>query len=124
MARATSQGGALGYIRVTPKLVLHPTTAPETRVLRLKTLDFGFRLEGQVNNDIMQVSSLCVIDQRYSGVDWPLDCQGNLASGSGADCKLDVAMIAQQIIENEAKQQIQDTIEEKAGSFIKKIFGG
>lgn len=90
----------------------------------LKTLDFGFRLEGQVNNDIMQVSSLCVIDQRYSGVDWPLDCQGNLASGSGADCKLDVAMIAQQIIENEAKQQIQDAVEEKAGSFIKKIFGG
>jgi AsmA protein len=90
----------------------------------LKTLDFGFRLEGQVNNDIMQVSPLCVIDQRYSGVDWPLGCRGNLASGSGADCKLDVAMIAQQIIENEAKQQIQDAVEEKAGSFIKKIFGG
>jgi AsmA protein len=90
----------------------------------LKTLDFGFRLEGQVNNDIMQVSSLCVIDQRYSGVDWPLDCSGNLASESGANCKLDVASIAQQIIENEAKQQIQDAVEEKAGSFIKKIFGG
>ena len=90
----------------------------------LKTLDFGFRLEGQVNNDIMQVSSLCVIDQRYSGVDWPLDCSGNLASESGANCKLDVASIAQQIIENEAKQQVQDAIEEKAGSFIKKIFGG
>lgn len=90
----------------------------------LQALDFGFRLEGQVNNDIMQVSPLCVIDQRYSGVDWPLDCRGNLASGSGADCKLDVAMIAQQIIENEAKQQIQDAVEEKAGSFIKKIFGG
>ena len=89
-----------------------------------RSLDFGFRLEGQVNNDIMQVSPLCVIDQRYSGVDWPLDCRGNLASGSGADCKLDVAMIAQQIIENEAKQQIQDAVEEKAGSFIKKIFGG
>jgi AsmA protein len=90
----------------------------------LQSLDFGFRLEGQVNNDIVQVSPLCVIDQRYSGVDWPLDCRGNLASGSGADCKLDVAMIAQQIIENEAKQQIQDAVEEKAGSFIKKIFGG
>lgn len=90
----------------------------------LKTLDFGFRLEGQVNNDIMQVSSLCVIDHRYSGVDWPLDCRGNLASESGANCKLDVATIAQQIIENEAKQQIQDAVEEKAGSFIKKIFGG
>jgi len=90
----------------------------------LQSLDFAFRLEGQVNNDIMQVSPLCVIDQRYSGVDWPLDCRGNLASGSGADCKLDVAMIAQQIIENEAKQQIQDAVEEKAGSFIKKLFGG
>jgi len=90
----------------------------------LQSLDFAFRLEGQVNNDIMQVSPLCVIDQRYSGVDWPLDCRGNLASGSGADCKLDVATIAQQIIENEAKQQIQDAVEEKAGSFIKKLFGG
>ena len=90
----------------------------------LQSLDFAFRLEGQVNNDIMQVSPLCVIDQRYSGVDWPLDCRGNLASGSGADCKLDVAMIAQQSIENEAKQQIQDAVEEKAGSFIKKLFGG
>jgi len=57
-------------------------------------------------------------------VDWPLDCSGNLASESGANCKLDVASIAQQIIENEAKQQIQDAVEEKAGSFIKKIFGG
>jgi hypothetical protein len=90
----------------------------------LRTLDYDVRLEGQVNNAITQVSSLCVIDQRYSGVDWPLDCRGNLASGSGADCKLDVATIAQQIIENEAKQQIQDAVEEKAGAFIKKIFGG
>lgn len=57
-------------------------------------------------------------------VDWPLDCVGNLASESGASCKLDVAMIAQQIIENEAKQQIQDAVEEKASSFIKKLFGG
>ncbi|MDG2460454.1 MAG: AsmA family protein [Luminiphilus sp.] len=89
----------------------------------LGTLDFGFRLEGQVNNEIMEVSPLCVIDQRYAGVDWPVDCKGNLASESPASCRVDVATIAQQIIENEAKQQVQDMIEEKAGSFIKKLFG-
>ena len=89
----------------------------------LDSMDFGFRMEGQVNNEIMDVSPLCVIDQRYAGVDWPVDCAGNLASGSGAACEVDVASIAAQILKNEAKQQIQDTIEEKAGSLIKKLFG-
>ena len=89
----------------------------------LNSMDFGFRMEGQVNNEIMEVSPLCVIDQRYAGVDWPVDCAGNLASESGAACKVDVATIAEQILKNEAQQQMQDTIEEKAGSFIKKLFG-
>ena len=89
----------------------------------LGSMDFGFRMEGQVNNDIMQVSPLCVIDQRYAGVDWPVDCAGNLSSEAGASCKVDVATIAEQILANEAKQQVQDAIEEKAGSFIKKLFG-
>ncbi len=89
----------------------------------LGSMDFGFRMEGQVNNDIMQVSPLCVIDQRYAGVDWPVDCAGNLSSEAGASCNIDVATIAEQILANEAKQRVQDAIEEKAGSFIKKLFG-
>ena len=89
----------------------------------LKSMDFAFRMEGQVNNEIMEVSPLCVIDQRYAGVDWPVDCSGNLASESGAACEVDVASIAEQILKNEAQQQMQDAIEEKAGSFIKKLFG-
>lgn len=91
--------------------------------INLSSMDFGFRMEGQVNNEIMEVSPLCVIDQRYAGVDWPVDCTGNLASESGAACQVDVASIAEQILRNEAQQQLQDTIEEKAGSFIKKLFG-
>ena len=89
----------------------------------LASMDFGFRMEGQVNNEITQVSPLCLIDQRYAGVDWPVDCSGNLVSESGAACTVDVASIAEQILKNEAQQQIQDTIEEKAGSFIKNLFG-
>ena len=89
----------------------------------LNSMDFAFRMEGQVNNEIMEVSPLCVIDQRYAGVDWPVDCSGNLASESGAACEVDVASIAEQILKNEAQQQMQDAIEEKAGSFIKKLFG-
>jgi uncharacterized protein involved in outer membrane biogenesis len=89
----------------------------------LNSMDFTFRMEGQVNNEIMEVSPLCVIDQRYDGVDWPVDCSGNLASESGAACQVDVASIAEQILKNEAQQQMQEAIEEKAGSFIKKLFG-
>ena len=57
------------------------------------------------------------------GRDWPVDCAGNLASESGAACNIDIASIAKQILKNEAQQQMQDTIEEKARSFIKKLFG-
>ena len=89
----------------------------------LVSMDFGFRMEGQVNNDIMEVSPLCVIDRRYAGVDWPVDCAGNLASESGAACKIDIASIAEQILKNEAQKQMQGAIEEKARSFIKKLFG-
>ena len=89
----------------------------------LASMDFGFRMEGQVNNEIAEINPLCSVDQRYAGVDWPVDCAGNLVSESGAACKVDVASIAEQILTNEAQQQIQDTIEEKAGSFIKKLFG-
>ena len=89
----------------------------------LASMDFGLRMEGQVNNDIMEVSPLCEIDQRYAGVDWPVDCAGNLASESGAACNIDIASIAKQILKNEAQQQMRDAIEEKARSFIKKLFG-
>ena len=89
----------------------------------LASMDFGFRMEGQVNNDIMEVSPLCVIDQRYADVDWPVDCAGNLASKTGAACNIDIASIAEQILKNEAQKQMQDAIEEKARSFIKRLFG-
>ena len=59
------------------------------------------------------------IDQRYAGVDWPVDCAGNLSSEAGASCKVDVATIAEQILANEAKQQVQDAIEEKADHSLK-----
>ena len=89
----------------------------------LASMDFGFRMEGQINNDIMEVSPFCVINQRYAGVDLPVDCAGNLASQSGATCEVDVASIAEQILKNEAQQQLQDVIEEKAGYLIRKLFG-
>ena len=89
----------------------------------LASMDFGFRMEGQVNNDITEVSPLCVIDQRYVGVDWPVDCAGNLASESGAACKIDIASIVEQILKNEAQQLMQDAIKERARSFIKKLLG-
>lgn len=89
----------------------------------LSSMDFEFRMEGQVNNEIADVNPQCAVDERYAGVDWPVDCAGNLASESGASCKVDVASIAEQILKNEASRQLQNTVEEKAGAFIKKLFG-
>ena len=89
----------------------------------LATLDYAVRLEGQVNNELSEVSAACAVDDRYAGVDWPVDCKGSLAGGAESGCAVDVAYIAQQILENEAKSKITEEINEKAGGFIKKLFG-
>ena len=91
--------------------------------IALDTLDYRFRLAGQVNNDIKEVNPQCAIDQRYAGVDWPVDCTGNLSSESGPACQIDIASVAEQMLKNEAQQQFQEVIEEKAGAFMKKLFG-
>ena len=92
----------------------------------LATLDFAATLQAQVNKELEAIDPACRIDDRYTGLDLPVNCAGNLADETGNLCRVDVEAIALQLLEREARSKFAkeaDKLGEKAGNALKKLFG-
>jgi uncharacterized protein involved in outer membrane biogenesis len=92
----------------------------------LASLDFAATLEAQVNKELEAIDPACRIDERYTGLELPVNCAGNLADETGNLCRVDVEAIALQLLEREARSKIERQVEklgDKAGSALKKLFG-
>ena len=92
----------------------------------LASLDFAATLEAQVNKELEAIDPACRIDERYTGLDLPVNCAGNLADETGNLCRVDVEAIALQLLEREARSKFSkeaDKLGEKAGNALKKLFG-
>ena len=92
----------------------------------LATLDFAATLQAQVNKELEAIDPACRIDDRYTGLDLPVNCAGNLADETGNLCRVDVEAIARQLLEREARSKLSkevDKLGEKAGNALKKLFG-
>ncbi len=92
----------------------------------LATLDFAATLQAQVNKELEAIDPACRIDDRYTGLDLPVNCAGNLADETGNLCRVDVEAIALQLLEREARSKVEkqvDKLGEKAGNALKKLFG-
>ena len=92
----------------------------------LATLDFAATLQAQVNEELEAIDPACRIDDRYTGLDLPVNCAGNLADETGNLCRVDVEAIALQLLEREARSKVEkqvDKLGEKAGNALKKLFG-
>ena len=92
----------------------------------LASLDFAATLEAQVNKELEAIDPACRIDDRYAGLDLPVNCAGNLADETGNLCRVDVEAFALQLLEREARSKFAkeaDKLGEKAGNALKKLFG-
>ena len=92
----------------------------------LSTLDFAATLKAQVNDELEALDEACRVDERYAGLDLPINCAGNLTDQTGNLCRVDVEDIARQLLEREARSKIEkeaDKLGEKAGNALKKLFG-
>ena len=72
------------------------------------------------------IDPACRIDDRYTGLDLPVNCAGNLADEAGNLCRVDIEAIATQLLEREARSKFEKEAEklgEKASSALKKLFG-
>ena len=92
----------------------------------LATLDFAATLKAQVNEELTALDEGCKVDERYAGLDLPVDCAGNLNDQAGNLCRVNVESIAQQLLEREARSKLEeeaDKLGDKAGGVLKKLFG-
>lgn len=92
----------------------------------LATLDFAATLKAQVNEELTALDEGCKVDERYAGLDLPVDCAGNLSDQTGNLCRVNVEGIAQQLLEREARSKLEkeaDKLGDKAGGVLKKFFG-
>ena len=85
----------------------------------LATLDFAATLKAQVNEELTALDEGCRVDERYAGLDLPVDCAGNLNDQAGNLCRVNVERIAQQLLEREARSKLG----EKASNALNKLFG-
>jgi uncharacterized protein involved in outer membrane biogenesis len=92
----------------------------------LASLDFAATLKAQINEELEAIDPACRIDDRYTGLDLPVNCAGNLADEAGNLCRVDIEAIATQLLEREARSKFEKEAEklgEKASSALKKLFG-
>ena len=92
----------------------------------LDSLDFRTALVAQLNNELTEIDPNCRLDERYASIDWPVVCKGNLNGEPKKWCRINTDSILQQIIEREAKSQLQkqsDKLGKKAGKLLKNLFG-
>lgn len=92
----------------------------------LASLAFNARLVANVSEELKTIDPACRVDERYVALDWPVRCDGVLSGEAGEWCKVDVDAIIRQLLENEAKSQLQKQAEKlgkDAGNALKKLFG-
>lgn len=84
----------------------------------LDTMNFELVLNSRIDKALETLDENCRVVDRYADIDWPIACRGNLQGAPQEWCGIDVNRIAEQLISNEAKSQI----EKNAGKLFKKLF--
>lgn len=85
--------------------------------LGLETQDLRATLRARIDPTLAELDPACKIDERYTQIDWPLECRGNLAGDPADWCTVDTAEIVKELAKNEAEEKVK----KKAGKLLKKL---
>lgn len=83
----------------------------------LDSLDFAVVFDTRIDKQLEALDPNCRVVDRYAAIDWPIACRGNLNGEPSDWCRIDVNRIAEQLLKNEAKSQL----EKKASKFLKNL---
>jgi uncharacterized protein involved in outer membrane biogenesis len=90
----------------------------------LSNLDFEVVINSRLDPTLEELDPACRVNERYLDVDWPIACRGNLTGDPAKWCGIDANRIAEQLLRNEAKSQLEKNAEklgEKANRLLKKL---
>lgn len=85
----------------------------------LSNNNFRARFDAKLDNRLQALDNACRVNDRYTALDWPILCEGNLTEDPAKSCAIDSKAIAQQLLKNEAES----TLKKEAGKLLNKLFG-
>ncbi|MFK7828341.1 MAG: AsmA family protein [Congregibacter sp.] len=84
----------------------------------LNSQELRASVRAQLSAELGEMDPACVINERYTDLRWPVECEGSL-SGEPADwCKVNTTEIVKDIAEGEIKRKAQKEV----GKLFKKLF--
>ncbi len=84
----------------------------------LLSQDFKAKFNARVSPQLGELDPACRVDERYTDIDWPVECRGNVAGDPADWCAVDTADIIEQLAKGEVKRKV----EKEAGKFLDKLF--
>ena len=107
------------------KLRLDPLTARLEGVslkgegnVDLLSQDLNAVFSARLSPDLAELDPACRINDRYTDMDWPVRCKGNISSDPAKWCGVDTAAI----IEDMATKEVKRTVEKEATKLLDKLF--
>ncbi|MEH6568633.1 MAG: AsmA family protein [Halioglobus sp.] len=80
--------------------------------------DFSATFTASLSPTLKKLDPACRVNERLSGIDWPVTCEGNIAGDPGEWCGVQ----SQKIIQDMATKEVQRTVEKEAGRYLEKLF--
>ncbi|MEP6388731.1 MAG: AsmA family protein [Halioglobus sp.] len=72
----------------------------------------------RLSPDLEKLDPACRINDRYTGIDWPVSCEGNLSGDPAKWCGVDTT----DIIKSMATKEVERTLQKEGGKFLDKLF--
>jgi uncharacterized protein involved in outer membrane biogenesis len=103
---------------------LEPLTAQLTAVgltgngtFDISSGDLRASLRARLSEELKELDPACRINERYTAIDWPVECAGNVSGDPAQWCGIDVTEIVKDLAEGELKRKVTD----EAGRLFNKL---
>jgi uncharacterized protein involved in outer membrane biogenesis len=108
-----------GKARLRPLLAELPQIAlVGTGAFDLLSQDFKASVKATLSPELEQLDRACRVSKRLTGIDWPVNCKGNVSTDPAKWCSVDTEEIIQDLAKNEGKRKLQ----KEANKLLKKLF--
>jgi len=96
-----------GSARLTPlRAELQHIALTGTGDVDLDSLEFDADFKARLDAGLSEMDPACRINERYTAIDWPVECDGNLSGDPGKWCAVDSGEILEELAKNEAKRKL------------------
>ena len=88
-----------------------------TGALDISSREFDTRFTATMSTGLEKLDPACRVNDRITSIDWPVDCNGNVAGEPGEWCSVDSGDIIEDLATNEVK------LGKEAGDLLKGLLG-